>query len=100
MKRVYLKDRYNWVAIQKMYDSGLSLTDIASTKIISAGALLRGRKAGFIKFETNPSILGKRYRHKRPKQLTEQHKERISKTISEKSKKGEWHCSFKKNKEI
>ena len=97
-KRVYLKDKYDWESIQNQYNNGLSLTDIIKTGIISGGALLRGRIKGYVKFERNTKILAERYKHKRPKNISSQHRDKISKTVSEKASKGQWHCSFKKTR--
>ncbi len=83
-----------------MYNEGMSLSDIADTKLISAGSLLRGGKAGLIKFINEKSVLAKRCKHKRCKPLTKEHKEKISETILNKSRNGNWHSSFKKTRRI
>ncbi len=94
MKRIYLKEKYDWNKIQTMYNNGLSLVDIANTGITSTGALLRGRKSGYLVVINDREKISVRYKHKRPKHLTLEHKNKISETVSEKVKNNNWHYSF------
>lgn len=92
-------ETHNWKEIQQLYDSGYSYNDIARIyKLQSRSPLYTAVKKGLLKSRNASESTKLSYiLHPRDEQTVET-KNKISQSIKEKVKNGNWHYSFSKTR--